>query len=735
MPLPRRALAGAGLAAALARPALAQARPVVLALQWDHQFQFAGYYAALWQGFFREAGFAAEIRSAFPDGRPAYRAPVAEVTAGRAQFGTGNAGILLAHARGAPIAVVATLFQQSGTRLYFRRGLREVRSPADLVGLRLGRNQGNELLDVELLAMLAAEGISPERLEVVRYAPDRLLRALAAGEYDMTFGYSLSAPWEQRELGVEFGELRPTDYGIAFYGDSLFADRRLARADPKLVEAFRDAALRGWAWALDNPEEVAERIPREFPRVLAVGDVGGFNRFQIPIVRELTLHPIVQLGNVNPERWERMNRLLARAGLVPDAPLDTRAFLFDPVREAQERAQNRQRLQLAALGGAAVLGGAAALWVAALRRTTRRVAGELAASQAALLQAQKMESLGLVMGGVAHDVNNLLQVVTSGLNLLEQGQMDDDSRAMVHDAMRRAVERGAAVNAQILAFAREQELRPARIEPAEQLGGMRPLLERALRSDIRLEMDLPAEAWPVLADPVQLEMALLNLAVNARDAMPRGGTLAIALSNEVLAERAGEPEPLRGEFLRIAPRDTGAGIPPELLAKVLEPFFTTKERGRGTGLGLAQAAGFARQSGGGLRIESTPGRGTTVSLLLPRDREGAAAPAPPPGRPAPPPRRLLLVEGRADMAALLRAALEEAGHEVRVEADAAGALAALARARPGFDAALVGEAEAAATLEGAGAKVVQLLPAGAPVPQRRSLRRPFTAEALEAALA
>jgi ABC-type nitrate/sulfonate/bicarbonate transport system substrate-binding protein len=140
-----------------AGPAQAQLRPVVLQLQWDHQFQFAGYYAALWQGYFREA--ASRSRSAPPSRRPAdLRAPVAEVAAGRAQFGTANAGLLVAQANGAPLTIVATIFQQSGTRLYFRHGLREVRSPADLVGLRLGRNQGNEMLDIELRAMLAAEG-------------------------------------------------------------------------------------------------------------------------------------------------------------------------------------------------------------------------------------------------------------------------------------------------------------------------------------------------------------------------------------------------------------------------------------------------------------------------------------------------------------------------------------------------------------------------------------------------
>ena len=734
----------------LAGPARAQLRPVVLQLQWDHQYQFAGYYAALWQGFFREAGFEVEIRSSFPDGRPVYRSPAVEVAEGRAQFGTANAGLLLAAANGAPLAIVATVFQQSGTRLYYRRDLpRPVRGPADLVGLRLGRNQGNEMLDIELRAMLAAEGIDLAGIPVVHYPPDRLLRALAEGQYDMTFGYALSAPWEQRELGVSFGELRPSDYGIAFYGDSLFTHRELAEREPRMVARFRAAALRGWAWALDNPEAMADRIAAELPRVLPVQDLRGFNRFQIPIVRELTLHPIVELGNVNPDRWQRMANLLVLAGVLPEAGLDIERLIFDPERVRALRQQRVQRWLLLALGLGFVLAGLAAIWVLALRRAAGRIRQELARSQAALVASQKLESIGRMTGGVAHDVNNLLQVVTSGLNLLDQAELDEERRAMILDAMRQAVERGAAVNRQLLAFSRDQELLPARLLPAASLDGMRPLLTHALRDGVALELALPPGIWPVFADATQLEVALLNLAVNAADAMPQGGRLRIALSNEVLDEPPGRADRLVGEHVRISVADTGEGLAPALLDRVFEPFFTTKPRGKGTGLGLAQVYGFARQSGGAARIESRPGAGTTVSILLPRLREAGEAPAAAAmagligGRPL----SLLLVEDDADVAALLRASLEQMGHAVRHAPGGAEALALLDAGPPpdvmladlmmaGMDGlALAAEAGRrhpglpVVLMSGFNAQVAKAAAAGHAV-----LRKPFTRAELDAAL-
>jgi signal transduction histidine kinase len=236
-----------------------------------------------------------------------------------------------------------------------------------------------------------------------------------------------------------------------------------------------------------------------------------------------------------------------------------------------------------------------------------------------LRESQKMEALGRLTGGVAHDFNNLLMVASGGLEMLDR-HTDPPRQQRIKDGIRQAIDRGTKLTRQLLAFSRRQALQPETIELAAKVESMRILLERSLREDIRLDLRVMPDLWPVTADPGEFELALLNLTVNARDAMPNGGVVTIAA--EPLPDlREGD---LSGDYVRVILSDTGTGMSPEVQRRVFEPFFTTKEVGKGTGLGLSQVYGFARASGGDVRIESQPGRGTTVSILLPR----AAADAP-----------------------------------------------------------------------------------------------------------
>ena len=234
-------------------------------------------------------------------------------------------------------------------------------------------------------------------------------------------------------------------------------------------------------------------------------------------------------------------------------------------------------------------------------------------AEEALRQSQKLESIGRLTGGVAHDFNNLLAVFANGLELLERN-VTAEQRVSVRAAMRRAVARGAALTHQLLAFTRRQAINPEPIDLAAHLKGMRDMLERSLQGDTRVEMDLGAELWPVEIDVGEFELAMLNLFANARDAMPGGGTIRIDARN--LKEAADDG--LQADFVQLSVADTGSGMPPEVLDRVLEPFFTTKEVGKGSGLGLPQVYGFAQQSGGRLRIDSQVQAGTIVTLLLPR---------------------------------------------------------------------------------------------------------------------
>ncbi|MDZ4690284.1 ATP-binding protein [Terricaulis sp.] len=291
-----------------------------------------------------------------------------------------------------------------------------------------------------------------------------------------------------------------------------------------------------------------------------------------------------------------------------------------------------------------------------------------------LLQSRKMEAIGQLVGGVAHDFNNLLTVVLSGLRLMERNP-DPARQAITTEAMRQAVERGAGLTRQLLAFARRQALKPEVVDIGARLAGMRELLERSLRADILVDIQAPSDLWPVKSDPTQLELAIINLAVNARDAMPKGGVLTISAEN-----MTGES----GEHVAIRIRDTGHGMSEETRKRVFEPYFTTKAAGQGTGLGLAQVYGIVTQSGGTVSIESTIDVGTTILLCLPRSLELPEAPTAAPAESAQLAlggAKLLVVEDDDSVAQVVMAMAADLGCAPLRVASAAAALSVLSEGR------------------------------------------------------
>ncbi|MFL6786784.1 MAG: ATP-binding protein [Sphingomicrobium sp.] len=262
------------------------------------------------------------------------------------------------------------------------------------------------------------------------------------------------------------------------------------------------------------------------------------------------------------------------------------------------------------------------LWEA--NQALKAEAAEREAAEAQLRQVQKMEAVGQLTGGIAHDFNNMLAVVVGGIDLALRRLNGPRREVMMHlnNAMEGAT-RAAALTRRLLSFARSEPLLPERVDPNELIGGMTDLLDRTLGERIRIEIDLSAGAWPTYVDPHQLENAIVNLAVNARDAMEGEGQMRIATENvTVSANQVGDIR--AGEYVRVSVTDTGCGMPPDIIERAFEPFFTTKPVGKGTGLGLSQIFGFAHESGGEVGIESRVGRGTTVSIYLPRTE--AAAP-------------------------------------------------------------------------------------------------------------
>ncbi len=243
-------------------------------------------------------------------------------------------------------------------------------------------------------------------------------------------------------------------------------------------------------------------------------------------------------------------------------------------------------------------------------------------AEAALVQSRKMEAIGQLTGGIAHDFNNLLQVVSGNLDLIASRSGDDERIRRLTGTALAAVDRGRRLTSQLLSFSRIQriELKPIRIN--DLLTGVKELLTRTIDPSISLSFDTGDAPDAVLADAVQLELALLNLALNARDAMPNGGALTIAVRSHNLALRDDVED---GDYLGISVTDSGTGIEDEILSRVFEPFFTTKPVGRGSGLGLSMVFGMARQSGGTVTIESTPGQGTSVTIFLRHAAEASPA--------------------------------------------------------------------------------------------------------------
>jgi PAS domain S-box-containing protein len=311
------------------------------------------------------------------------------------------------------------------------------------------------------------------------------------------------------------------------------------------------------------------------------------------------------------------------------------------------------------------------------RDITERREAQLAMErmQKRLAESQKMDALGQLTGGVAHDFNNLLMVVMGHIRTLKKAVGEDPKAKRAAESIELATQRGATLTRQLLTFARRQRVQPEVLDLRARIEAFRDVLTSGLGSLVGLLIDIADDTWPTVADASELEMALVNLVINARDAMPDGGIVTIRAENVTVTDDDALPP---GDYVAVTVCDTGVGIPPDILPKIFEPFFTTKPVGRGTGLGLSQVYGFAHQAGGTVRVHSELGKGTRITLQLPR---GVAQPLAPgvtaaeakPGHSG----RVLLVEDNPDVAAASAGLIEQLGYSVQWVANAEAALDAL----------------------------------------------------------
>ena len=313
-------------------------------------------------------------------------------------------------------------------------------------------------------------------------------------------------------------------------------------------------------------------------------------------------------------------------------------------------------------------------------RVKAEVAERLKA-EAQLRQAQKLEAIGQLTGGIAHDFNNMLAVVLSAMNLLRRRIEPTDMNLKLVDAATDGAKRATDLTRRLLAFSRQQSLQPRQIKAGELIESMRELMGRSLGELVDLHSDTSGSQWKIYADPVQLESAVLNLALNARDAMNNEGSLTIKVQDRRLTKAEAKALDIKiGDYVAISVTDTGSGMTPDVLEKAFEPFFTTKDVGKGTGLGLSQILGFARQSNGQVDVQTEPGAGTTVTLYLPRDHSIDKTETPTASNDqimARPGERVLIVEDDERVRASSSALLEELGYNVTIATNGYDALGLL----------------------------------------------------------
>ncbi|WP_144638614.1 PAS domain-containing sensor histidine kinase [Bordetella genomosp. 13] len=321
----------------------------------------------------------------------------------------------------------------------------------------------------------------------------------------------------------------------------------------------------------------------------------------------------------------------------------------------------------------------------------RQAEEEVQRARDELHHAQKIEAIGRLTGGVAHDFNNLLTVIRSSAELLRRPTITDDKRTRYLNAIVETAERAARLTRQLLAFARRQPLEPEYFDVRERIEGMRQLINTTVGATVKVSRTVAHRPCVVHADPGQFEAALLNIIVNAKDAMPNGGELHLTVDQVEGVPPSRPHRGLDGHFVAVTVHDTGAGIAPELLERIFEPFFTTKTVDKGTGLGLSQVYGFAKQSGGDIIANSQPGEGTTFTLYLPRTDRDVVERAPAPARPLDATgqelarRRILVVEDNDTVGSFVTNLLTEMGQDPAWVVDAAAALRALEDSQGGFD--------------------------------------------------
>ncbi len=572
----------------------AENEETTLQLRWGHQFQFAGYYAALWEGYYEEAGFDVQILSGFDEKGEVVSAPK-EVGEGRADFGIGASDILTYQESDYEFSVVASIFQRSPVEFYLLENT-DYQSLVDLVDLDVARRK-NDLLDIELQAMLVQEGIDPEVIPQISEDYDFTIEDLTTDRFDVIPGYLGTIPYQAALQGIELRSIKPIDYGIDFYGDSLFTDRAYALAHPERVEAFRKASLKGWEYALENPDEIIEEMMLHFhqPERMSLEDYRGYNQFQKEQVLEYTLYPVVELGNINPYRWEEMERMLVELDMKEQRN-DLNHFIFDyrQIIEAQrERLMNILIAVSIGLSAATVM---FLIYYITSKKTMEKlqilVADALRKNQkqeGIILYQSRLAAMGEMIGHIAHQWRQPLNQLNLMITNLEEAHQDQELEA--------AEMKSFTNRSQRLIYKMSETIDDFRYffkpQKEKEVFDVRVLVHTTvelLKDRLRLKdvsLDIGEEfahrnldskkAFKVKGYGNYFSQGIFNLIHNAVDSVESEEKERRRVNIEIIDGRS---------RVKIIIRDWGAGVAMEDLPHIFDLYFTTKEKQHGTGLGL-----------------------------------------------------------------------------------------------------------------------------------------------------
>ena len=520
------ALALAGLANAAA------ADPLVLQLRGPAQFQYAGYYAALWQGFYAEAGLMVEIQPGAPRGQIPTD-PIRELTEGRAQFAVGGSELVIRAAQGLPLLLLAPIFQQSGTAVYYRVD-GDFGSPAALGKAKLARLPASDILGIELATALRAEGVDPEKLKLTTVEPGQTLGVLADKTVDAAPGSIWDLPWLAKERNLNLKSFNPADYRVEFYGDTLFTLQRFARNQPDVVRNFRLATLKGWDYALQHPDEIAGRLIATLPRPPGVADAAGFARYQAEVARRLTRYADIPLGHSNPDRWNRIEASMLGVGALLRT-VDADEFLYDPDAEAR----NRTDLRAFVLLGATLF-------------------------------------IGLL-------VTALLWVRWRGPPVLAKTAATPSTPV----PSRQRTKPRPAVPAR-----RE----PAAPDLNAMLTRLERSIRQRLPRGVNYRVSLLSGLWQCRADPKTVGDLVLGLVAEAGANLASGRQLILGTRNAAFDEGSVTETPGAeiGEFVRVTVRDSGPGLSDEALDQVFEPGMTARHAIPHAAEAMRRLGGFIR---------------------------------------------------------------------------------------------------------------------------------------------